>query len=153
MIEYNIEGLKVSALEKKEGEFSAIYKISKLGYPNHENFQEIYCSCLYANSIRGWYRHLNASQNFSVIKGVVNFFVYDSRDNSTTKGNIVEVSLSRDNFFTLHLPSGLWYSFGEMNGDEAYIINCLPLVYEFIKSESLPIGSSLIPYAWKKDGK
>jgi dTDP-4-dehydrorhamnose 3,5-epimerase len=152
-MECNIEGLKVSSLEKKEGKFSTIYKISKLSYAHHDNFQEIYCSCLYANNVRGWYKSLNTSQNFSVVKGVVNFVVYDSRDSSETKNNVFEVSLSKDNFCSLHLPSNLWYSFGEMNGDEAYIINCLPLVYDSIRSESLSIDSNLIPYLWKKHGK
>jgi dTDP-4-dehydrorhamnose 3,5-epimerase len=151
-MQLNIEGFKISGLEKKESEFSSIYKISKLGYPEHTHFQEIYCSHLYSNKVRGWYKHENSTQNVSVIKGLINFVIYDARESSSTKGSLVEVLLGKDNLYRIHLPENIWYSFGEMNGEEAYIINCLPLVYDSLKSESLPIDSNLIPFVWNKNG-
>ena len=146
---FNIEGLKVTELEKKEGEFSSIYKISKLGYPIHENFEEIYCSHLYANVVRGWYKHTVGKQNMTVIKGSVNFVIYDDRQGSITRGNVVEININPENFTSLHIPAELWYAFGSQNSEDAYIINCLPLSYEEMSSEFLPIDSVLIPYAWK----
>jgi dTDP-4-dehydrorhamnose 3,5-epimerase len=153
LIHNNIQGVEIYPIEKIEGEASFIYKISKLGFPNHKNFQEIYCSCLYGNKIRGWYKHENVEQNFSVIKGSVNFVIYDPRHESLTKGRIEKIILDKENFASLHLPVGVWYSFRKVGGEEAYIINCLPLVYEELNSESLPINSNHIPYIWENYGK
>lgn len=150
LIKPNIEGLRIHPLEKKEGDSSVVYKITTLAYPFHKNFQEIYCSHLRPYKIRGWYKNDNAAQNLMVMRGAIKFVVYDSRHSSTTKGNCLEVILNSSAFCCLHLPEALWYSFGDTTGEEAYIINCLPLAYEAIKKESLPIHSNLIPYSWGK---
>ena len=53
-------------------------------------FGEIYFSCIHPGVIKAWHIHEKMVLNYSVPFGKIKFVLYDDRDGSTTKNEVME---------------------------------------------------------------
>tara|TARA_Y100001970_G_C14251673_1_gene872323 strand:- start:4596 stop:5048 length:453 start_codon:yes stop_codon:yes gene_type:complete len=113
-------------------------------------FGECYFSEVNVNSIKGWKKHLLQTQNISVPIGMVKFVLFDSREDSPTYKNILEISLGRpDSYFRINIPPMIWYSFKCISKVKSLIVNCSDLPHDQDENQTLPLASPEIPYNWK----
>ena len=66
--------------------------------PHFTKFGEIYFSKIYRGAIKGWYIHERVTLNYCVVYGMVKLVLYDPREDSRTKGNLVELFIGDDNY-------------------------------------------------------
>lgn len=74
-------------------------------------FGEVYFSFIDKDEIKGWKKHTKMTLNIVVPIGEIEFFIYDDRENSQTKGKTFCVKLSKNNYQRLTLLPGLWAAF------------------------------------------
>ena len=103
----NINGVKVISLKKIPDERGTIYHMLRSSDPHFTKFGETYFSKIYKGAIKGWHIHKKITLNYCVVQGMVKIVLYDARDNSSTKGNIMELFIGDDNYVLVVIPSGV----------------------------------------------
>ena len=103
----DINGVKVISLKKIPDERGSIYHMLRSSDPHFTKFGETYFSKIYKGAIKGWHIHKKITLNYCVVQGMVKLVLYDARDNSSTKGNIMELFIGDDNYVLVVIPSGV----------------------------------------------
>ncbi len=112
-------------------------------------FGEIYFSMVERGQIKAWKRHHLQTQFFAVPVGQIKIALYDSREDSPTKGAIFETELGLPfNYGLLRIPPGIWYGFANMGEKTALICNCADIPHDPKEGERLPLETREIPWKW-----
>ena len=136
--------------------YSAIFKnelgkVLKVFNKSEEKFseiEEVYISETKSGVVKGWKLHTEMKQNFTVISGEIKLVVYDDRESSKTRGELVELTLSPENFIRVHVPNNLWYSFKAVSSEPAQILNCSTMLHNPSEVLAKPLDTTDIPYSW-----
>ena len=59
---------------------------------NLKQFGEIYSATAYPGVVKGWHLHTKQEQNYDVISGMIKLVLFDDREESKTKGELMETS-------------------------------------------------------------
>ena len=95
MSEKTIEGVKVVPLRRIPDERGTIFHMLKATDPHFSKFGEIYFSTIYPGVVKGWHRHKNMTLHYACISGRVKLVIYDEREGSSTKGELMELFLGK----------------------------------------------------------
>jgi dTDP-4-dehydrorhamnose 3,5-epimerase len=117
--------------------------------PQFTKFGEVYFSTINPGVIKGWKLHTLMTQNYAVPVGEIKLVIYDVRENSSSKGQIQELSLSLENYQLVTIPPGVWYAFKATSDNSAMIVNCTDLSHDPSESQNLDLNSEDIPYKWE----
>lgn len=117
--------------------------------PKFANFGEIYFSTVYPGIIKGWHIHSKMTLNYAVVKGMVKLVLYDNRDNSPTKGKLMEIFIGDNNYSLVTIPPMVWNGFKGLGTTEAMVANCTDIVYDPDEIQRMdPLQNDIIPYDW-----
>lgn len=145
-----IHDLKKTPLKQIKDDRGAVYHYLKSTDENFKGFGEVYYSKINFQVIKGWKLHYKLHQNFCVPFGKVKIVVFDTRENSPSKGEFEEILLNdSDNYYLLSMPPGLWYSFKCTSENFALLANVIDMEHDPLESITLPLQNSIIPYEWK----
>ncbi|MEK9657756.1 MAG: dTDP-4-dehydrorhamnose 3,5-epimerase family protein [bacterium] len=103
-----IEGVKLITLKKIPDERGCIFHMLRSSDPHFKKFGEIYFSKIYQSAIKGWHQHQQLTLNYCVVVGMIKLVLFDPRENSTTKGNIMELFIGEDNYQLVIIPPGVF---------------------------------------------
>ena len=92
-----------------------------------QKFGEIYFSTIYKNKIKAWHLHKESTLNYVCVKGIVKLVLFDDRSESKSKGEIQEITMSKDNYSLVTIPKNIWNGFKGIGEDESIVANCLTL--------------------------
>ena len=147
-----INGVKVIKLNKFPDERGTIYNMLRSTDSHFTKFGEIYFSKIYKEAIKGWHIHKQITLNYCVIFGMVKLVLFDSRENSPTKGNLMELFIGDDNYCLVQIPVGV--ANGHKGITEIAILANVPDVPfdQLIKDEMIRINphDNNIPYDWNR---
>ena len=141
-----ISGVILTPLKKIENPLGDIYhgmKISDIGYVG---FQEAYFSTINSGVIKPWKKHLKMTLNLIVPFGEIKFVLFDDRENSQTKGQFMNVSLSLDNYYRLTVPPEVWVAFRGEGNSTNLLLNISNLEHD--PEEIIRLDLDQIPYKW-----
>jgi dTDP-4-dehydrorhamnose 3,5-epimerase len=147
-----IDGVKVIPLKKFPDERGTIYQMLRSSDPHFKQFGEIYFSKIYKKAIKGWHTHKLITLNYCVIYGMVKLVLFDSRENSPTKNNLMELFIGDDNYCLVIIPPGVTNGHKGLS-DFALLASTTDLPYDRLeKDEMLRIDpyDNEIPYNWKR---
>ena len=96
-----IEGVKVIPLRRIPDERGTIFHMLKKTDPHFVEFGEIYFSKIYQDAIKAWHIHEIMTLNYTCIQGMIKLVIFDDRESSPTKGNLMEIFMGDDNFTAL----------------------------------------------------
>lgn len=88
-----------------------VFHAVRMSSNGFRGFGEAYFSFVDRGVIKGWKKHLRVTLNLMVPIGAIRFVLYDDREESITRGNFFDVSLSPDNYCRLTVPPKIWTSF------------------------------------------
>lgn len=144
-----IEGVKITELKIIRDERGSIMHMLRNDSPVFQKFGEIYFSTVHPGVVKGWHIHRKMTLNYAVVKGAINLVLYDDREHSKTKGEVMEIPLSTENYRLVTIPPMVWNGFQGMGKEDAIVANCstMPHDPEEILRED-PFKNS-IPYKWK----
>ena len=144
-----ISGVMLTSLRQISDERGAVLHMLRCDAPEFVHFGECYFSEVMPGVIKAWKRHHKQTQNIAVPIGLVRMIIFDDRESSVTRGNLIDLELGRpDKYFRISIPPGLWYGFSCVSIVPALLVNCADLPHDPDESELIDINNPLIPYKW-----
>lgn len=148
-----IEGVKIVCMKKISDERGKIMHIMKSTEGEYDKFGEVYCSTVYSGVVKGWHIHDKMTLNYVVIKGMIKFVLYDDREQSPTKGEIMELFIGEDNYVRVTVPNGVWNGFKGIGTEEAFVINFTDIPHDPNEIHRIDPHNNDIPYNWERIDK
>ena len=144
-----IEGVKIIPLRRIPDERGTIYHMLKSTDPHFIEFGEIYFSTIYPGIVKGWHKHREMTLNYACIFGRIKIALYDEREDSSTKGSLMEIFLGSDNYSLVSIPPQVWNGFKGMTEPFAIVANCCTKPHDPARSTRLDPFNNHISYDWK----
>ena len=143
-----IDGIKIVPLKKIPDERGTVMHMLKASDPHFTEFGEIYFSTIYPDVIKGWHLHSRMTINYAVPVGMIKLVLYDSRENSSTKGELMELFIGEENYVLVQVPPGIWNGFKGMGTKMAIVANCASIAHDPSQTTRLDPFDKSIPYDW-----
>lgn len=143
-----INGVVVTPLKQILDERGKVMHMLRSDSDIFAGFGEIYFSCVYPGSIKAWHIHKKMILNYAVPFGCIKVVLYDDRENSLTKGELMEIFLGPDNYCLLTVPPMIWNGFRGVGNKTAIVANCASMYYDPKEIERRDPFDSAIPYSW-----
>jgi len=116
--------------------------------PNFRQFGEIYFSFVHPGVIKGWHIHKKMTLNYAVPIGKIKLVLYDEREDSPTKGELMEIFTSPEDYKLITIPPLVWNGTKCVSEITAIIANCATLPHDPEEIERLNPFDKKIPYDW-----
>src|SRR5919201_3019623 len=143
-----IEGVNIIPLRRIPDERGTIMHMLRRTDPHFENFGEIYFSTVYRGVVKGWHRHRDMTLNYACVFGRIKLVLYDEREDSATRGELMELFLGPDDYRLVVIPPEVWNGFKGMSEPYAIVANCCTEPHEPPRSVRLDPSDNDIPYEW-----
>ena len=144
-----IEGVKIKPLKIIPDERGSIFHMLRSDDPTFEKFGEIYFSKVYPGVVKGWHLHKKMTLNYAVPVGMIKLVLYDDRNNSNTKGEIMELFVGVENYILVTIPPNIWNGFKGVGTEPAIVANCATLPHDPEEIIRLDPLDNNIPYDWE----
>lgn len=148
-----IEGVIVKSLKKIPDDRGTILKMQESTDAEFKGFGEIYFSTIYPNVVKGWHLHEKATLNYAVIQGLIKLVLYDDRENSATKGELMEIYLGDQNYCLVQIPSGVWNGFKCVGEHMAIVADLIDLPHDEDIMRRMDPHHCFIKYNWKLEDR
>jgi len=132
-----IHGVIIKPLKKIADERGIIMHMMKDTDPEFKKFGEIYFSAVYPGVVKGWHSHIKMTLNYAVVKGMIKLVLYDNRENSPTKGELMEIFIGDNNYSLVTIPPMVWNGFKGIGTQEAIVANCTDISHDPDEIQSL----------------
>ena len=147
-----ISGVLVTKVKQISNFNGSVLHMLRSKEKDFKKFGEIYFSEIFPGKIKAWKKNKKNTQNFVVPIGNILLVIYDDRNNSRTKGNILEIKLGRPNHYNrVHIPKNLWYGFSCLGKKTALIANQIDFIHNKKNSLNLTYNNNKIPYKWEEN--
>jgi dTDP-4-dehydrorhamnose 3,5-epimerase len=143
-----IDGVEVIPLRRIPDERGTVMHMLKRTDPHFREFGEIYFSTVYRDVVKGWHRHREMTLNYACVFGRVKLALYDDREDSPSRGEILEVFLGPDEYSLVVIPPGVWNGFKGMSAPCAIVANACTHPHDPSRSDRLDPFDNQIPYDW-----
>ncbi len=143
-----INGVQIIPLRRIPDERGTIMHMMRATDPHFQQFGEIYFSTIYKDVIKGWHLHREMSLNYACIHGRIKLVIYDEREGSSTKGELMEIFLGPDNYSLVIIPPEVWNGFKGIVEPVSIVANCCTHPHDPTRSSRLDPFDNHIPYNW-----
>jgi dTDP-4-dehydrorhamnose 3,5-epimerase len=143
-----IDGVVVVPLRQISDERGKIMHMLRCDAEHFERFGEIYFSVAYPGVIKGWHQHTQQTQNYAVVSGMIKLVLYDVRDGSGSKGELMEMFVGEDNYCLVKIPPGVVNGYKAYGVKPAIVANCATEPHDPDEMIRIDPFSSGIPYEW-----
>jgi dTDP-4-dehydrorhamnose 3,5-epimerase len=143
-----IAGVGVYPLRQIPDERGKIMHMLRADDSHFERFGEIYFSMVYPGVIKGWHLHRLMTLNYAVPVGTIKLVLFDERDGSPTKGEIVELFPGEANYLLVRIPPGVWNGYKGVGHAPAIVANCATHPHDPDEMRRLDPFDNHIPYDW-----
>lgn len=145
-----IEGVYVKKLKKIVDDRGFLMEMLRNDDKFFQKFGQVYITVCNPGVVKAWHYHKKQSDNFVVVKGRGRIGLYDGRDNSTTKGEVMEFGLGEDNPALIFIPNGVMHGFEAVGDEPCYLVNCVtePYNYDDPDEQRIDPFDNDIPFKW-----
>lgn len=145
-----IDGVKVKPQRLNADERGFLMEIMRPDWEVFEKFGQVYVTSAYPGVVKGWHYHKKQWDHFTCVKGMMKVVLYDSRENSPTKGAINEFIIGERNPQMIKIPPYVYHGFKCVGTEEALIVNVPTETYNYDEPDEfrLPPDTGEIPYDW-----
>ena len=148
-----IDGVRVIPLQRLPDERGTIYHMLRRTDPHFTAFGEIYFSTVYPGVVKGWHLHRNMTLHYACVHGRVKLVVYDEREDSASKGELMEIFLGPDDYSLVIVPPRVWNGFKCMGNESAVMADLIDIPHAEADSIRVDPHDNHIPYNWAtRDG-
>ena len=143
-----IEGIERRPLRQILDERGKILHMLRSDAPHFDQFGEIYFSFVHSGVIKGWHRHKLMTLNYAVPIGKIKLVLFDDREGSPSKGEIMEIFTGPEDYQLITIPPMVWNGVKGVGDTTSIIANCATLPHEPEEIERLDPFDPVIPYDW-----
>lgn len=151
-----IHGVKTKLLKVIPDERGRLMEVLRSDDPDfYHKFGQVYITTAYPGVTKAWHYHKRQTDNFTVIKGMMKFVLYDAREDSPTRDEVNEFFVGEHNPILIQIPSGVYHGFKCISENEAIAINIPTELYHYKEPDEyrLPAHTDKIPYRWEREDK
>lgn len=148
--ETTIDGVAVVPLRRIPDERGAIFHMLRSDHDHFERFGEIYFSMIYPGAIKAWHLHHRMTLNYAVPTGMIKLVCYDDRQESRTRGTVLELFVGDLNYVLVTIPPFVWNGFKGIGESPAIVANCTTEPHdptEIVRKDPMLPD---IPYDWSR---
>ena len=143
-----IAGVAVHPLRRIPDERGTVMHMLRADAPHFERFGEIYFSTVYPQVVKAWHLHRRMTLNYAVVSGLVKLVLYDDREDSPSRSEVMELFVGDQNYVLVTVPPLVWNGFKGVGTTPAIVANCATLPHDPAEIERLDPFSPRIPYRW-----
>jgi dTDP-4-dehydrorhamnose 3,5-epimerase len=143
-----IKGVAVHPLRRIPDERGTVLHMLRADAPHFERFGEIYFSTVYPQAVKGWHLHRRMTLNYAVVSGMIKLVLYDDREDSPTRSEVMELFVGDDHYVLVTVPPLVWNGFKGVGTTPAIVANCATIPHDPTEIERLDPFSPRIPYRW-----
>jgi len=143
-----IDGVVIKPLRRIVDERGRIMHMLRNDDPGFESFGEIYFSFVFPGVIKGWHLHRRMTLNYAVPVGLIKLVLYDDREGSSTRGELMEVFSGEDNYCLVRIPPEVWNGFKGVGVTPSMVANCATIPHDPDEIIRMDPFDSRIPYKW-----
>ena len=113
-------------------------------------FGQAYTTCTLPGIVKAWYRHLKQFDQIALVHGDATIVLYDAREGSRSRGQLIECVLSDDSPRLVQIPPGVWHGFKASGTQPVYLLHLNAAAHDAMRPDEdrLPPDSADIPYGW-----
>lgn len=128
-----------------------LMEILRADDPLFQKFGQVYVSTVYPGVVKGWHCHHRQTDFIAVIKGMVKLVLYDDRDSSATRGQVVELFVGEQNPVLVMIPPYVWHGVKGIGTRLAWMLNCPTEPYDYDQPDEFRRSPDdpTIPYDWE----
>ncbi len=118
-------------------------------------FGQVYMTTAFPGVVKAWHYHKKQTDHFVCVKGQMKVVLYDSREDSATKGMVNEFVIGDHAPFLIEIPNLVYHGFKCISDTEAIVVNYTTECYDYKNPDEYRVDphSQEIPYDWsRKDG-
>ena len=143
-----IDGVKVVPLRQIADERGKIMHMLRRDDPHFIQFGEIYFSCCWPGVVKGWHVHKRMTVNNAVVVGRAKLVLYDSRPDSPTHGEVMELFIGEDNYCLVQIPPGITNGYKAYGEKMVVMANCATEPHDREEIVYIDPIDNDIPYDW-----
>lgn len=143
-----INGVIVKPLRQILDERGKIMHFLRNDDPEFEAFGEVYFSVVYPGVIKGWHLHRTMVLNYAVPVGLIKLVLFDSREDSPTRGELMELFTGPENYSLIQIPPGIWNGFKGIGTTPSMLVNCSTIPHDPQEIARMDPFDPSIPYNW-----
>jgi dTDP-4-dehydrorhamnose 3,5-epimerase len=143
-----IAGVSITPLRQLVDERGKIMHFMRADAPDFDKFGEIYFSQVMPGAIKAWHLHKVMDLNYTVLSGRIKLVLFDAREGSATKGELMELFLSPEEHRRVHVPHGVWNGFKGVSEIPALVANCASIPHDPTEIVRMDPFDKSIPYDW-----
>src|SRR5665647_378922 len=106
-----IEGVKLKTLRVIPDERGWLMEILRCDDETFNKFGQVYITTAYPGVVKGSHYHKIQTDNFTCIRGMMKVVLYDSREDSPTYGNLMELFVGEKNPLLVSVPPFVYHGF------------------------------------------
>jgi dTDP-4-dehydrorhamnose 3,5-epimerase len=146
-----IQGVETKKLKVVCDERGRLMEIMRSDDDVFAKFGQLYMTTNYPGVIKAWHYHKTQTDNVACVKGMIKLVMFDSRDDSPTKGEVNELFIGEYNPMLIQIPSNVYHGWKCVSETESVVVNCPTELYDYKNPDEfrLPYDSEEIPYDWE----
>lgn len=144
-----IDGVIIKPLKQIPDERGKIMHMLRCDDPAFERFGEIYFSVVNPGAIKAWHIHKEMTLNYAVVTGMIKLVLYDDRERSKTKGELMELFIGEDNYCLVTVPPMVVNGFKGIGVKPAIVANCATVPHRPDEIVRIDPFTKDIPYDWE----
>lgn len=143
-----IEGVLIHPLKQIPDERGKIMHMLREDDPHFEHFGEIYFSNVYPEVVKAWHYHTEMALNYAVIYGTVKLVLFDDRQESSTRNELMELFIGEGNYVLVKVPPKVWNGFKGVGLTHSIVANCSTIPHRPDEILRMDPFENHIPYKW-----
>ena len=146
-----IEGVKTKKLVTIPDERGWLFEILRSDEEMFSAFGQTYISAIYPGVVKAWHMHRKQTDNFTVVSGMGKLVLADLREDSPTRGEILEFFIGDENRILVQIPPLVHHGIKGIGTGPTLILNCPDRPYDRDNPDEirLPHDTEKIPYDWE----
>ena len=152
-----IDGVKIKELKVLPDDRGFLMEMLRNDDEIFEKFGQVYMTGVSRGAAKAWHYHKLQTDHFCCVFGRALVVLYDSRPDSSTKGEVQEFILAeprtQGQHIILKIPRGVFHGFTAVDCKEARIINLPTKTYNYKEPDEYRVAWNApeIPYQWPKE--
>jgi len=145
-----IKGVVVKELKKINDDRGWLMEMLRKDWPEFEEFGQAYMTSCKPGVAKAWHYHKHQTDFFVCVKGVAKVVLYDPREDSPTKGEVMEIFISTISPKLIKIPEMVFHGFTSIGETDCRIVNVPTKMYNYADpdEERVAFDDKGVPYKW-----
>ncbi len=149
-----IDGVRTKTLRVLPDERGWLMEILRADDELFRKFGQVYCSATYPGVVKAWHFHEKQVDNFACVAGMVKLVLVDTREGSSTHGEVNEFFIGTQRPLLVQIPSRVYHGWKCVSVEPSLVINVPSEPYRYDAPDEYRLDPhGTLPYDWsRKDG-